>query len=133
MAMDERQKAELWGRRAEGLALFAMRLKGYRLLERRYRTPVGEIDLVMRRGRIVVALEVKARQTRTDRPVTDKQWRRISEALESYISRHPKLASLDRRYDLIEVTEDQWPRQTQDAWRPLTSGFAVPGRETGST
>ena len=116
--MDERQKAELWGRRAEGLALFALRLKGYRLLERRCRTPVGEIDLVMRRGRVVVAVEVKARKTTSEHPVTDKQWRRISEALENVIARHPRLANLDRRYDLMVVTEDKWPQHTADAWRP---------------
>ncbi len=51
------------GRRAEALAALFLRLKGYRILARRVRTPVGEIDLVVRRGDTLVFVEVKARPT----------------------------------------------------------------------
>ncbi|HEU0133928.1 MAG TPA: YraN family protein, partial [Allosphingosinicella sp.] len=48
-----RQRAERGGRRAEGLAALWLQLKGWKILGRRVRTPVGEVDLVARRGRIV--------------------------------------------------------------------------------
>ena len=53
-----RQHAEQIGRRAVGKAAWALRLKSYRLLARRYRAPVGEIELVARRGRLLLAVEV---------------------------------------------------------------------------
>jgi putative endonuclease len=59
----KRQSAERGGRRAESLAAWWLRLKGWRILARRVRTPVGEIDLVARRGRTIAFVEVKARAT----------------------------------------------------------------------
>ncbi len=61
-----RQTAERRGRSAEIWAALWLRLKGYAVLARRVRTPVGEIDLVVRRGRTLAFVEVKARPARTD-------------------------------------------------------------------
>ena len=47
---NDRRKSEAAGRSAELMALWALRLKGWRLLARRYRTPVGEVDLKVRAG-----------------------------------------------------------------------------------
>lgn len=58
-----RQRREARGRRAEALAALYLRLKGYRILGRRVRTPVGEIDIVARQRDILVFVEVKARDT----------------------------------------------------------------------
>jgi len=58
---DDRRRREGWGRKAESLAAFALRLKGYRVLARRLRTPAGEIDLIVRRGATIAFVEVKAR------------------------------------------------------------------------
>ena len=57
----KRQEAERRGRQAERIAAWWLRLKGWRILDRRVRTPVGEIDLVARRGNLVAFVEVKAR------------------------------------------------------------------------
>jgi hypothetical protein len=61
---DDRRRREGWGRKAESLAAFALRLKGYRVLAGRLRTPAGEIDLIVRRGATIAFVEVKARATR---------------------------------------------------------------------
>ena len=52
---------EAWGRWAESLAAWSLRLRGYRIVARRFRTPLGEIDLIAQRGRLVAFVEVKAR------------------------------------------------------------------------
>ena len=56
-----RRAAERGGRRAEFIAAWFLRLKLYRVIARRYRTPVGEIDLIVRRGRTIAFVEVKQR------------------------------------------------------------------------
>ena len=56
-----RRKNERKGRRAEWIAAIYLIAKGYRILARRVRTPVGEIDLVARKGNSLVFVEVKAR------------------------------------------------------------------------
>lgn len=61
--MADRRRSERAGRRAESVAAWWLRLKGYRILARRVRTPVGEVDLVARRGRCLVFVEVKYRAT----------------------------------------------------------------------
>lgn len=59
----KRQKAEKQGRAAENRTLWLYRLTGWRLLDRRYKSPYGEIDLVMRRGESLLLIEVKFRQS----------------------------------------------------------------------
>ena len=63
MANEARRQHERRGRRAESIAAIWLIAKGYRLIGRRVRTPVGEIDLVMRRRDVLVFVEVKARAT----------------------------------------------------------------------
>ena len=58
-----RRKAYRRGHRGEWLAALALMLKGYRILARRHRTKLGEIDLIARRGDLVLFVEVKARRT----------------------------------------------------------------------
>ena len=52
----KRQRAERGGRRAEALAALYLQLKGWSILARRVRTPVGEVDLVARRARMLQPL-----------------------------------------------------------------------------
>ena len=114
-----RQNAETLGRRAETVAVWLLRFKGYEIVARRERTPAGEIDIIARRGRTLVAVEVKAR--RGPVPLRDLigegQWRRIGHALELYAGRR-HLDHLRLRYDLVFLRPGQWPRHLPDAWRP---------------
>lgn len=118
MSRQRRQRAERWGRSAETLAVVLLILKGFRILERRWRSPAGEVDIVCRRGRLLVACEVKARARPEDEPVTLRQWARIAAGLEGFVARHPRLDRCDRRFDLIEVTAGRLPRHRADIWRP---------------
>jgi putative endonuclease len=101
------------------LAAWALRLKGYSILDRGFRVPVGEIDLVTRRGRVLALVEVKARAATTNalEALGPRQKRRIARAAEAYLQRHPDLVHLDRRFDLIVVAPWRWPRHIADAWR----------------
>ena len=71
----KRRKAEQGGRRAERLAAWWLRLKGWHILAMRARTPVGEIDLIARRGRTLAFIEVKARATEAGAAIALDEYR----------------------------------------------------------
>src|SRR5882724_2141878 len=100
MASRERQAAEVRGRRAETLVAWFLRFKGYRVLARRYKTPVGEIDLIVRRGRQIAFVEVKLRAAGDAAvlSVTASAQRRIARAAEMWLAAHPAAAGLDLRF-----------------------------------
>jgi putative endonuclease len=115
-----RRAAERRGLRAEGLAALWLTLKGYRVLARRVRTPAGEVDLIVRRGGAVVAVEVKARPdvgTAVD-SVSPRQRRRVALGLESFLTGRSDLARLDRRFDLMVIRPWRLPLHLMDVWRP---------------
>ena len=116
---EARKQAERLGRLAEALAALALRLKGYRVLHRRWRCHLGEIDLVVRRGNAVAFVEVKARPDRDSAAmaVTGRQRRRIARAVAAYLAANGHLAALSLRYDVVLVTPWRWPRHIADAWR----------------
>lgn len=117
---DRRRRAERRGLRAETLAAFWLTLKGYRVLARRLRTPAGEVDLVVRRGGVVIAVEVKARPTldAAVASVSARQRLRVARGLEAFLARRPDLAGLDRRFDLVAVLPWRPPVHLPDVWRP---------------
>lgn len=107
------------GHWAELLCLWHLRLRGYRILARRYRTPVGEIDLVARRGALLAAIEVKARGdfATAGQAIGPRQRRRIARALDHFLVGRPDLAGLGRRFDVMLVTPGRLPRHLAGAWR----------------
>lgn len=112
-----RLAAELFGRRSEMLAAWFLRFKGYRILASRFKTPVGEIDLVARRFGTLVFVEVKARKAGS----VDDAWlavndRRISRAADYFLARHPRYADTDMRYDVIFLAPMAWPRHVVNAF-----------------
>jgi putative endonuclease len=112
-----RRRAYRSGHWAEAFAAIRLMLSGYRILARRYRTKFGEIDLVARRGRLIVFVEVKRRndlQTGLE-SVTPLAQFRIRRAAELFLRRHPQLAELSLRFDLIVITPWSWPRHVIDA------------------
>jgi len=93
------------GLRAESYAAFWLRLKGYRIAARRLRTPFGEIDLIARRGNVVLIVEIKARNSLQEAmaALTPGQQRRIETAAQMWLMRQPDYARLCLRFDLIAV------------------------------
>ncbi len=102
---EKRVRAERSGRLAETLAAFAYRLRGFEILDRRFKAAGGEIDLVARRGTLLVFAEVK-RRAEIDTAllaVTYKNRRRMEAAVRSWLARHPKLSGSDIRYDIAAI------------------------------
>lgn len=107
MATKDTYKKGLW---AEYMAALIFTLKGYRVLKLRYKTPVGEIDLVAKRGKQIVFVEVKNRARLDDalQAVTPKMARRIHKAAGHYMA-HDKTArgqelARSYRFDLLAVS-----------------------------
>lgn len=117
--MNKKQKAYKKGLWAETLAAWVLRVKGYRILEMRYKTPVGEIDLIAQRGRTIAFIEVKARSTNTAaaEAITPKNQSRVARAAQYYTSHNPHLSDFTLRFDAILVGNGQFPRHIKDAWQ----------------
>ena len=115
-----RREAQARGRRSETLAAWWLRLKGYRILARGYRTPVGEVDLIARRGRVLAMVEVKQRARTGDalEAIGRRQQARIVRAAEAFLQRHRSLAHLELRFDSLVIVPGRRPRHLTDAWRP---------------
>lgn len=115
----KRRRAHSWGLAAETWAAVWLRLQGYRILARRLRTPAGEIDLVARRGAVLVAVEVKARPSveAALSAVSTRQRLRIARALDLMAGGDPRLASLTRRLDLVAVRPWRLPVHLRDLHR----------------
>lgn len=116
---EERRRAESLGLSAETRVAWALRLTAHRIVARRFRCASGEIDLVARRGRTLVFVEVKARDTleAAIAAVTPRSRARILAAADAFVARHPAWADHDRRFDLVAVLPGRWPKRFPDAFR----------------
>lgn len=102
---EKRLRAERSGRAAETLAAWTYRFRGFEILDRRFQAAGGEIDLVARKGPLLVFVEVK-RRADIDAAlfaVTYKNRRRMEQAVKSWLARHPRLAQSDVRFDIAAV------------------------------
>lgn len=110
---------EKLGRRAELMAALYLRLKGYRILERRYKTRSGEIDIIAERGKILAIIEVKYRKSLTlaHDSLTAKTRARIQKATDIYLSHTPQKRGFGIRYDAIFITPPLHISHMKDYWR----------------
>lgn len=97
-------------------------MKGYRILDRRLRTPAGEVDILAADRGVLVIVEVKRRTSPTAalEAVSPKQRRRLARAGE-YLAGHYSHRGIDHglRFDVVVVQPWRWPRHLKDAWRPI--------------
>lgn len=109
-------RSPLAGVRGETIAALLLRLKGYRVLARRYRAAGGEIDLIAVRGSVVAFVEVKARSLIADAEVaiTADKRRRISRAVRHWLGRNGWAVGRTLRCDAIFVGRRALPRHVED-------------------
>jgi len=114
-----RAAAEARGRKAERRAAWWLRLHGWRILGERLRVPVGEVDLVARRGRTVAFIEVKWRDRAADLDLAIDQYRlrRVAAAAEML---RPRFAGPrdDIRIDVMLLAPRRLPRHLVHVWQP---------------
>ena len=79
---------------------------------RRFKTPVGEIDIVARRRGVLVFVEVKARDRLDDaaEAIGKRQQNRIIGAALLWLAAHPEDAMRDMRFDAVLVVPGRLPR-----------------------
>ena len=113
-----RKQAQIRGQRAELLACWYLRLKGYRILARDYKTPVGEIDIIASRGSVLAFIEVKRRMSKAAalHSISVRQQHRIARAADAYLSRHRDLVDKNARFDVIAINRYAWPYHLPGAW-----------------
>ena len=122
MIRRSKSDARTLGRRSEFVAALLLRLKGYRILERRHAAGPGgrgEIDIIARKGAVIAFIEVKARAdlARAACSVSARQRRRLLRGAEAYLAARPGLAHLSPRFDAWLAAPGRWPRHVIDAWR----------------
>ena len=95
------------GRAAEAKAVWHYRLRGYRILDRNVWTGGNELDLVVRRGRRLAFVEVKAKGGPglgdPIEMVTVEKQRRLRRAAEAWLASHPECVALEARFDVVAV------------------------------
>jgi len=95
------------GDAGEDLAAAALKKQGYKILERNYTTPLGEIDLIARQGGELVFIEVKTRKSlRFGEPqdaVTPAKQARLQRLADYYLQRQ-RLGEVEVRFDVVGIT-----------------------------
>lgn len=122
---NKKSKTYRIGNLAEHIAALYLRLKFYRIIQRRYKSPVGEIDLLAVKNKTLIAIEVKFRRRpkhskRTNEHALEtihiKNQRRVTRALEHFLTHQPRYHTYDLRFDAIVIG---WPpaiHHLDNAW-----------------
>jgi putative endonuclease len=122
LASPARVAAFRTGVSAESRAAAFLMAKGYRILEKRFRTRYGEIDIIARRRNLVAFIEVKARASLEEAAyaVTARQQLRIVAAAQAWLMAHPEHADFDLRFDAVLIAPRGLPRHLLAAFDAST-------------
>lgn len=114
---NRRKRAEQRGRRGEAIAAWWLRLHGWRIVGQRLKTPRGEVDLIARRGKTIVFVEVKARSNDADLATAIDGWRLrpVAAAAEQLLPRYGK-GMENMRIDVILVAPWRLPHHLVNVW-----------------
>jgi putative endonuclease len=114
----ERVAAHFAGLSAESRAAAYLVAKGYRIVARRFKTPVGEVDIVARRKGVLVFVEVKARNTLDGaaESLSPRQQRRIAAAASAWLAANPDDTGSNIRFDAVLVAPGRIPRHIPAAF-----------------
>lgn len=103
---------------AERIAMIFLILKGYKILAQRYKNHFGEIDIIARKSRVVIFVEVKARKTKAiiEEVLRPNQLARIKRSAEIFIAQNPQFHNHNLRFDFIEIGKNFWPKHQKNFW-----------------
>lgn len=106
------------GMKAETMAALYLRLKGYKILERRYRTHLGEIDIVAKRYGVVAFVEVKLRRTHESaaEAIDRINQARVRRAAELYLAKHIEYTVFETRFDALVMAPGRLPQHIVGAF-----------------
>ena len=97
---------KLLGRVGEQKAAEYLEKKGYKVIEKNYKTHVGEIDLIVKDGETIVFVEVKTRSSENFGSPADavdyKKREKYYKVATEYLLRKQKDGA-DCRFDVIEI------------------------------
>ncbi len=105
---------------AESIAIETLQAAGFEVLNRRYRTRAGEVDLVVAKEGALAFVEVKRRASAIQamEAITPHQQTRIAGAAEIWLQAHPEYADRDITFDALLVCPSSTPCHIRDAFRP---------------
>ena len=94
------------------VAALMLRAKGYRIIARRSKSRLGEIDIIAVRGGRIAFVEVKARQSFEDCEIaiTPALRSRVRRAAELWLARNARYQQHEQGYDVVFVVPWRWPR-----------------------
>ena len=106
------------GLRAEAVACWWLRLKGYRILAQRYRSPYGEADIIAQKKNSLVVVEVKARThiVEAAAAIQPRQQARFHKAAQAFLAEHPHFCNHMIRFDAMLFSPNAWPVHLRNAW-----------------
>ncbi|HSQ97755.1 MAG TPA: YraN family protein [Rickettsiales bacterium] len=104
--MTKKQRSYWFGIFAEYLTILIFFFNGYKFLNRRYKTKLGEIDLIFTKDKYLVVVEVKARKNKNveiSEVVSYKQYKRIINATKLFLNKNKKYSNFFIRIDVVLV------------------------------
>lgn len=109
----------LFGILAEYYTAFVLFFKGYIPIKHRYKTKLGEIDLIFRKGHSIIAVEVKARSSeeiRVGEVVQARQFYRILNCLKIFLNKNEKYSNFDIMIDVVLVHKNLGLEHIKNVW-----------------
>jgi len=113
----ERRRRHRSGLNAETIVAALLVASGHRILARRFKTPVGEIDLIAVKAGRIAFVEVKRRSTSEDceAAITPMLRHRVRRAANLWLARNPRFQRHDIGFDLVFVVPWRFPLIMHDA------------------
>lgn len=114
----EKRSSYFSGLCAEVLCRAWLMLCGYRIVASRYKSPLGEIDIIAAKSKTLAIIEVKFRPSEEAaiQAISPRQRGRLERATKAFISFNPKFASYDVRFDAMLVYPPTRIKHIKNAW-----------------
>ena len=117
MNIEQKRRIYYFGIIAEIIAAFYLRCKFYQILARRFKSPFGEIDLIAKKGKQLIFVEIKARRDTSLMDFISKhQQQRIIKTSQYFLIRFPKYQTCKLRFDAIIMNKYFWPLHFKNYW-----------------